>query len=99
MRRSVLAIAALLTSLIVAAAGGQSADTGSVVGRVKLTTRIKGSALPSTAYPTRAVGGSDTHAMPQIRNVQLGPCHRPPITIVINKLKYGAHLERFPGSE
>ena len=69
MRRSVLAIAALLTSLIVAAAGGQSADTGSVAGHVKLTTRIKGSALPSTAYPTRAVGGSDTHAMPQIRNV------------------------------
>jgi len=69
MRRSVLPIPALLSSLIVAAAGGQSADTGSVAGHVKLTTRIKGSALPSTAYPTRAVGGSDTHAIPEIRNV------------------------------
>ena len=69
MRRSVLPIAALLTSLIVAAAGGQSADTGSVAGRVKLTARIKGAALPSTAYPTRAVSSADTHAIPEIRNV------------------------------
>jgi plastocyanin len=69
MHRSVLPFAALLTSLIVAAAGGQSAETGSVAGHVKLTTRIKGSTLPSTAYPTRAVGTSATHAIPEIRNV------------------------------
>src|SRR5712691_8896222 len=69
MRRSVQPIPALLASLIVAAAGGQPTETGSVAGHVKLTPRIKGSALPSTAYPTRAVGGSDTHAMPEIRNV------------------------------
>jgi len=69
MHRSVPPFAALLTSLIVAAAGGQSAETGSVAGRVTLTTRIKGSSLPSTAYPTRAVGTSATHAIPEIRNV------------------------------
>jgi plastocyanin len=69
MHRSVLPFAALLTSLIVAAAGGQSAETGSVAGRVTLTTRIKGSTLPSTAYPTRAVGTSAAHAIPEIRNV------------------------------
>jgi plastocyanin len=69
MHRSVLPFAALLTSLIVAAPGGQSAETGSVAGHVKLTTRIKGSALPSTAYPTRAVGTSASHAIPEIRNV------------------------------
>jgi plastocyanin len=69
MRRSVLPIAAWLTSLMAAAAGGQSPESGSVAGRVTLTTRIKGSALPSTAYPTRAVGSSDTHAIPEISNV------------------------------
>ena len=68
MRRSVLPIVAWLTSLMAAAAGGQSPESGSVAGRVTLTTRIKGSALPSTAYPTRAVGSSDTHAIPEIRN-------------------------------
>jgi plastocyanin len=69
MRRSVLPIIVLFTSLIVAASGGQPADSGSVTGRVKLTARIKGAALPSTAYPTRAVGMTDTHAIPEIRNV------------------------------
>jgi plastocyanin len=69
MHHSVLPLTALLASSIVAAAGGQSADTGSVAGHVTLTTRIKGSALPSTAYPTRAVGTSATHAIPEIRNV------------------------------
>jgi hypothetical protein len=64
MRRSVLPIAAMLTSSKAAAAGGQSPENGSVAGHVTLTTRIKGSALPSTAYPTRAVGSSDTHAIP-----------------------------------
>jgi plastocyanin len=69
MRRSVPPLAALLVSLVAAAAGGQSAETGRVSGHVRLTARIKGSALPSTAYPTRAVGTSDTHALPEIRNV------------------------------
>ena len=69
MRRSVLPLAALLTSLMAAAAGGQSADTGRVTGHIKLTTRIKGAALPSTAYPTRAVGSANAPVIPDISNV------------------------------
>ena len=69
MYRSVLPIASLLAALIVATPGGQAPETGSVAGRVTLTTRIKGKALPSTAYPTRAVGALATHAIPEIRNV------------------------------
>jgi plastocyanin len=69
-------IAALLATIVLAAPSGlafprpQLPDSGgTVVGRVKLTTRIKGAALPSTAYPTRAVGAVDTHAIPEISNV------------------------------
>jgi plastocyanin len=70
MRRFVLPItAALLAWLIAAAVDGQSPESGRVTGLVTLTRRIKGSALPSTAYPTRAVGTADTHAIPEIRNV------------------------------
>ena len=69
MHRSVLSIASLLATLIVATPGGQVRETGNVAGRVTLTTRIKGKALPSTAYPTRAVGALDTHVIPEIRNV------------------------------
>jgi plastocyanin len=69
MRRTVLPIIVLFFALIAAGGAGQPAATGSVAGRVKLTARIKGAALPSTAYPTRAVGTSDTHAIPDIKNV------------------------------
>jgi plastocyanin len=69
MLRTVLPLAALLASLIVPAAGGQSVDTGSVAGQVRLTARIKGSSLPSTAYPTRGVASSGPHAIAEIRNV------------------------------
>lgn len=69
MRRSVPPLASLLAALIVATAGGQTPDTGSIVGHVTLTTRVRGRALPSTAYPTRAVGAHDPTALPEIRNV------------------------------
>jgi len=69
MRRSVLAIASLLTVLFIATAGGQGPDTGSIAGKVTLTPRIKGRALPSTAYPTRAVATHDPTATPEIKNV------------------------------
>jgi plastocyanin len=68
MRRCVLSIASLL-AVFVAAPGGQVPDTGSIAGHVKLTPRIKGRALPSTAYPTRAVGAHDPSALPEIKNV------------------------------
>ena len=69
MRASVLLVGALFTSLIAPAAGGQSGENGSVTGHVRLTTRIKGSALPSTAYPTRAVGVAGGPMIPDISNV------------------------------
>jgi plastocyanin len=69
MRRSVPPLASLLAALIVAGGGGQTPDTGSIVGHVRLTTRVRGRALPSTAYPTRAVGAHDPTALPEIRNV------------------------------
>jgi plastocyanin len=68
MRRCVPSIASLL-AVFVAALGGQVPDTGSIAGHVKLTPRIKGRALPSTAYPTRAVGAHDPSALPEIKNV------------------------------
>jgi plastocyanin len=68
MRRCVLSIASLL-AVCAAALGGQVPDTGSITGHVRLTPRIKGRALPSTAYPTRAVGAHDPSALPEIKNV------------------------------
>ena len=67
MRRSILFLATLIAFATVAS-GGQP-ETGTVAGKVALTTKIKGAALPSTAYPTRAVGTHDTRSIPEIRNV------------------------------
>jgi len=67
MRRSILFLATLI-AFATAASGGQP-ETGTVAGKVTLTTKIKGAALPSTAYPTRAVGTHDTRSIPEIRNV------------------------------
>ena len=69
MRDSVTSLALLLAVLIVATAAGQTLETGSIVGRVTLTKSAKGRALPSTAYPTRAVGAHDPTSIPEIRNV------------------------------
>ena len=69
MRRSVLSLSSVLAALFVATAGGQGPDTGRIAGHVTLTTRIKGRTLPSTAYPTRAVGAHDPTATPEIKNV------------------------------
>jgi plastocyanin len=68
MRRSVPGLALLLTVLLLATPGGQT-ENGAIAGRVTLTTKIKGRALPSTAYPTRAVGAHDPSAPPEIKNV------------------------------
>jgi plastocyanin len=68
MRRCVLSIASLL-AVFAAAPGGQVPNTGSIAGHVRLTPRIKGRALASTAYPTRAVGAYDPPALPEIQNV------------------------------
>jgi plastocyanin len=68
MRRTVLSIASLLAAFV-AAPVGQVAETGSISGHVKLTPKIPGRALPSTAYPTRAVAASDPTSVPEIKNV------------------------------
>ena len=57
-RRSALTLASLFAACFVASPGGEAPDTGDIAGHVTLTTRIKGRALPSTVYPTRAVGGT-----------------------------------------
>ena len=69
MRGSVPTLASLLAALVVAAVGGQTPETGSIVGHVTLTPKIKGRALPSTAYPTRAVGTHDPASLPEIKSV------------------------------
>jgi len=69
MRRTASPLVTLLALILVAAPGGQAPETGSVTGRVKLTTRLRGTALPSTAYPTRAIGTHDNQAISEIRNV------------------------------
>jgi plastocyanin len=76
-QRSTLPTLVLVIAMVAVGSSGdpfraaQPADaaTGAVTGRVRLTTRIKGAALPSTAYPTRAVGTADSQAIPEIKNV------------------------------
>jgi plastocyanin len=68
MHRYVLSLVALL-AISVAAPRGQTPVTGTIAGHVKLTPRIKGRALPSTAYPTRVVSAHDPTSLPEIKNV------------------------------
>ena len=67
MSRTLVAVALLLLPL--AAPGAQNAETGSITGEVKLKPNAGGAALPSTAYPTRAVGPRSTHPIPETTNV------------------------------
>jgi hypothetical protein len=69
MRRTLATAVLLLTLTVPAAPRGQAADTGSIVGKVMLTTKIRGAALPSTAYPTRAIGPTDARPSPEMKNV------------------------------
>jgi plastocyanin len=68
MRHGLLYISALCLALA-AVPAGQAPQTGRVVGRVRLTTRVPGKPLPSTAYPRRSIGDHDAPALPEIRNV------------------------------
>jgi len=69
MRGSAPALASLLAAFLIASAAGQTPDTGSIAGHVTLTTKGPGRPLPSTAYPTRAVGAHDPTPLPNILNV------------------------------
>jgi plastocyanin len=64
-----IAIVATIFAAGPAVSGGQPPETGSIVGHVTLTTRVRGAALPSTAYPGRSVGTHELPATPEIRNV------------------------------
>lgn len=62
----------LLAALILPAAvahGPAAAETGTISGRVRLTTRLRGNALPTAAYAPRAVSRHAPPAIPEIRNV------------------------------
>jgi len=68
MRRYPLYVSALCLAL--AAIGArQLPETGRVIGRVRLTTKVPGKTLASTAYPRRAVGDHSAPSLPEIRNV------------------------------
>jgi plastocyanin len=59
----------LMLALVVSSPAGQSAETGRVVGRVRLTSKIPGKPLASAAYPRRSIGNHDAPVLPEIRNV------------------------------
>jgi plastocyanin len=68
MRCHVPLVVLLSLALLAEGATGQSSG-GTIAGHVTLTKRVRGSPLPSTAYPTRAIGRRETISVPEIRNV------------------------------
>jgi len=65
--RAVLTVAASFA--LVAALAGQSPESGTITGQVKLTARVRGTALPSNVYQPRRVANHDSVAIPEIKNV------------------------------
>jgi plastocyanin len=65
--RGVLTAAASFA--LVAALAGQSPDSGTITGRVRLTSRVHGTPLPSNVYQPRSVANHDAAAIPEIKNV------------------------------
>ncbi len=63
-----VAVAALL-ALPAPAIRGQAPQAGSVTGRVTLTARIRGAALPTNTYSPRSVSVPATTNVPELRNV------------------------------
>ena len=96
MHRTVTRLFTLLLALIVAApafptaAPGQSALTGGVKGLVTLTRRVRGTALPTSSYPGRAIGRHDAPAVPEIANVVVyvkDPGYRGPLPVKRTEMK------------
>jgi len=65
--RGVLTVAASFA--LVAALAGQSPDSGTITGQVKLTTRVRGTALPSNVYQPRTVANHSAISIPEIKSV------------------------------
>jgi plastocyanin len=63
-----LRLAIVLSAATVVAATAQNPVVGRVAGRVTLTTRVRGTPLPSAVYPSRTVMRRED-AVPEIRNV------------------------------
>jgi hypothetical protein len=64
-----LAATSLLSMALSAGPAGGALDVGSISGRVKLTSRVRGVPLPSNAYQPRGVHRHDAGSAPEIRNV------------------------------
>ena len=62
-------LAGIAVLLAAAVPPGQPSGTGSITGHVTLTTRVRGTPLPSSAYAPRAIQQHDGAALPEIRNV------------------------------
>ena len=63
-------LAGTVTALLaVAGSGGQLPETGTVAGRITLTSAVRGVPLASNVYQPRAVGRHETAATPEIQNV------------------------------
>src|SRR5215510_2308345 len=83
--RGLTARAALLfvaLAITPAAPSGQPSGTGTIVGHVKLTTRIRGTPLPSNTYQPRAINRHDPGTVPEIKNVVVylkGVTYRAPL--------------------
>lgn len=63
------ALTAAASFVLVAALSGQSPDRGTITGHVKLTTRVRGTPLPSNVYQPRAVSNHEAVVIPEIKNV------------------------------
>src|SRR6266850_2250895 len=69
MHRTIPPLFALVLILSGAVPEAQPSATGRVTGHVTLTKRVRGTALPSTAYPARSFGRHDNPSVPEILNV------------------------------
>jgi copper binding plastocyanin/azurin family protein len=84
MHRTIPPLVALLLILSDAVPEAQPSSTGRVTGHVTLTRRVRGTALPSTAYPARSFGRRDNPAVPEILNVVVyvkDPGYRGPLPV------------------
>jgi plastocyanin len=59
----------VIIGVVVSHASGDAQQTGTVSGRVTLTSRIRGAPLPSNTYQPRIVSRRDDRAVQEIRNV------------------------------
>lgn len=61
-------IAATMAAAI-AGVGAQTSTTGTITGRVILTSHVRGNPIPSNVYQPRAIARRDAEAVPEIKNV------------------------------